>query len=428
MASTHRGLSLPAAIALVMGNMIGSGVFLLPASLAPYGWASVVGWIITIAGSLVLAALLCRLTLALPERQGVVALVEAALGDRAGFFVGWSYWVSIWTATATIAIAAVSYLSLFFPSLATQPALGVGAAVALLWLMTALNLVGAQQAGRFQVLTLALKIVPLIAVIALAGWVLLQGTVAIVPLSVGGALSGSAVNAAGVLTLWAMLGFESASVAADKVAAPAYTIPRATLWGTALAGLLYLLSCSAIVLMVPQARLAASNAPFADFVSLYWGDGTARWVAVFAAISAIGALNGWVLLQGELPFSMARAGRLPAWLARARSDGTPTAALVGSSIVASLLLAASASHTLGDVFTATALLSTSASLWLYLAIALAALRTGVARGLALAGGGYALWALWGAGWQTSGLSLLLMATGVPLLWWARSGRTARVPL
>ena len=423
MAGKQRGLSLTMATALVMGNMIGSGVFLLPASLAPLGWAVVPGWIITIAGSLVLAALLSRLTLAMPERQGVVALVEAALGETTGFFVGWSYWVSIWTATATIAIAAISYLSLFWPVLKDRPGLGVLAAIGLLWLMTVLNLFGARQAGRFQLVTLALKIIPLLVVMALAGWALLKGSAHMIPLPDSDAFTGQAINAAGVLTLWAMLGFESASVAADKVADPVRTIPCATLWGTAMAGVIYIFSSCSIVLMLPAAQLAQSAAPFADFVHNYWGGGAALLIAAFAAVSAIGALNGWVLLQGELPLAMARDGRLPAWLARAKADGTPTVALVGSTIVASLLLCASGSQTLGDVFTTTALLSTSASLWLYLAIAVAALRLAVMRILAVAGAGYALWALWGAGWQISGASLILMASGLPMLWWARSGRT-----
>ncbi|QYU67403.1 APC family permease [Leptolyngbya sp. 15MV] len=206
-----RKLGLFAAIALVMGNMIGSGVFLLPASLAPFGWNGVFGWIVTIAGALVLAYLLARLTKAHPAAGGPAGFVEAAFGETPAFLIGWIYLVSIWTAVVTIAVAAVSYLSSMVPALSAQPARPVLAAMALLGAMTVLNLRGVRAAGNFQVATLLLKLVPLIVVIVLAAGVLAGGEAELAPFEPA-AIGLGAINGAAALTLWALLGFECASV------------------------------------------------------------------------------------------------------------------------------------------------------------------------------------------------------------------------
>lgn len=415
----RRPLGLAAAIALVMGNMIGSGVFLLPASLAPFGWNAVAGWALTIVGALALAHALARLTRALPGASGPVEMVEAAFGPVPAFMIGWSYWVSIWTANATIAIAGASYLSLFVPDIATRPGMGAATALALLWLLTLLNLRGARAAGGFQLATLLLKLIPLIVVIAIAAIVLFRsGSTAIAPFPAEG-LQAGAITASASLTLWALLGFESASAAADKVADPERNIPRATMLGTLATGLVYILVCSAIALMLPPEIAAGSDAPFADFVRRYWAPGPAYLIGLFAAISAIGALNGWILLQGEVPLAMARAGRLPRWLAHADEAGTPRRALLVSSVLASVLLVSNSLKTMGDLFNFMALLSTSASLWLYLACAGAALRLKLAVPVAAFGAVYAIWTLWGAGPGTSLLSLVLMLGGLPFYLYAR---------
>nr|WP_255406157.1 amino acid permease [Novosphingobium sp. CF614] len=404
-----------AAIALVMGNMIGSGVFLLPASLAPYGWNAVIGWIATTAGAMVLAYVLTRLARALPEAGGPSGFVSAAFGRAAGFFISWIYLVSIWTAVVTIAVAAISYLSSMAPALATAPAI---AAVVLLWLVALVNLRGVQAAGGFQVVTVALKIVPLVVVIVLAGGVLLHGHAALPPLAAG-SVTLHAVNGAASLTLWALLGFESASIAAAQVRRPEVNVARATLWGTGLTGVLYLLVCSAVALLLPAAVAAGSPAPFATFVARFWNPQIAGLVAVFAVISCVGALNGWTLLEAEMVRAMAARRLLPAWFAATDGRGTARRALVISTVIASLFAAMNASRTMQALFEYLLLLSTSASLWLYLACALAALRLGVARVPALIGALYSLWALWGAGIGASGLSFVLMALGLPIWLWMK---------
>lgn len=406
-----------------MGNMIASGVFLLPASLAPFGWNAVGAWILTIGGALVLALVLARLTAARPQGAGPVDFVRDAFGQVPGFLVGWIYLVSIWTAVVTIAVAAVSYLSAMVPALSAVPFGPALAAVALLWLFTLVNLRGVRAAGQVQVITLLLKIVPLLVVLVLAAMALAGGSASLPPFDPA-LLDGTQLNAAATLTLWALLGFECASVAAARVRDPAVNVPRATLWGTALTGVLYLFVCSAIALLLPQDLASQSPAPFATFVARFWSAGPAALIGMFAIISCLGALNGWTLMQGELARTMAQDRMLPRWFAGTDRHGTPVRALLVSAVIASLFALFNGLRSMQGLFEFLLLLSTSAALWLYLAFALAAVRLRIAPVWALVGAAYALWTLWGAGWAASGLSLVLMLSGLPLYAWTRRERLA----
>lgn len=401
-----------------MGNMIGSGVFLLPASLAPYGWNAVLGWVATIAGTLVLAWVLAALTRARPLAGDPTGFVEDAFGELPAFCVSWIYAASVWTAVASIAVAAVSYLSSFLPAIGTTALAPAICAIALVWVMTVINLRGVRAAGNFQILTVLLKLMPLIAVIVVAGIALGSGAGALRSFEPA-EINGSGLGGAAALTLFALLGFECASLAAARVENPEVNVPRATMWGTALTGLLYLLVCSAVSLMLPEAEAASSPAPLAAFVAHFWSPLAASLVAAFAVVSCIGAINGWVLLQGELPRTMAARRLLPRWLAKTDAAGTPVRALVVSSVVTTLCLLLTATRSMQGIYEFLLLLSTSTALWLYLAVALAAWRLKVARGFAVVGALYAVWTLWGAGLEASAWSLVLMAAGLPLYWWAR---------
>ncbi len=415
---SSRTLGLAACVALVMGNMIGSGVFLLPASLAPFGWDAVAGWVFTIAGSLVLAFVIARLTVAMPD-VSASQMVARAYGPLAGFAIGWIYWISIIITNVTIAVAATANLSSIVPMLA-RPGVGALCSVAFLWMMTGINLIGARAAGLTQIGTTIIKLIPIIVVLVLLVLIVGNGEAEVAPFPAQG-LTGAGITASAALTLWALLGFESASVAADKVRDPARTIPRATLIGTAATGFIYLFVCSGIALTLPAAE-TQTGSPFGAFVRHYWSAGPAGFVAIFVVVSCLGALNGWTLLQGEVPLAMARGGELPRWLAGTDARGTPRRGLILSTMLASLLLVANSLEGLVALFTAMALLATSATLWLYVGFALASLRFRLAAPAAIIGLGYALWTLWGAGLVASGSSLLLMAAGLPFYWWARRGR------
>lgn len=411
-----RKLGLWMTVALVMGNMIGSGVFLLPAGLAPYGWNAVSGWIVTIAGALCLAHVLARLTAAANGPIGPAELVERSFGPLAGFLIGFSFWVSVWAGTATISIGAVSYASSFLPVLGEHPALS---AAGVIWAVTLVNLLGTRSAGGFQLVTTVLKLTPLIVVAVLIAVVLgRQGGAAITPFPAEG-LSLGQTNAAAALTLWAMVGFEAACAASGKIANPERNVPRATVLGALLSGIFYFIVCSGIALMLPAAKVAASNAPFELFVATFWSPGPAAFIALFAAISAVGAVNGWVLVQGEVPYEMAERRLMPRWFGTAAANGVPVRAILVSSVLSSLLVLANSSRSMGGLFTFMALLTTSVTLWLYLACAAVALKRRIAVPAAIAGLLFGVWSLWGAGMEPSGLSFLLMIAGLPLYWWTR---------
>lgn len=410
-----RKLGLFAAIALVMGNMIGSGVYLLPASLAPFGWNALGGWIATIAGGLVLAWLLACLTRQVPEGSDMIGFITSAFGKVAGFVAGWLYLLTLWIGTPTIAVAAISYLSDMVPAFGSYPALG---ALALLWAVTLVNLRSVHTAGNFQIVTLLIKLVPLVLVVVLAVLAFANGTGELAPFEPE-AINATALSGAAALTLWALLGFETASVAAKQVRNPEVNVPRATMWGTALTGLIYMVVCTAVALMLPAEIASTSPAPFATFVERYWGGGPAALIGVFAIVSCVGAVNGWVLVQGELPRCMASKGELPRWFAQTDANGTPRRALIVSSLLGSLVLLLNASRSTQGLFEFLLLLATSAALWAYLAVALAAWKLRVARFWSVLGALYSVWALWGAGVYVSALSFVLLLAGIPVWWWTR---------
>lgn len=414
--------------ALVVGNMIGSGIYLLPATLAPYGWNSIFGWVLTIAGGLLLAAVFAALARNFPRAGGPYAFTQEAFGPAAGFVVAWSYWISIWVGNAAVATGAVSYLSVFFPSLSTTTGLHAGVTIAIIWALTAVNCRGAYLAGRVQLVTTVLKLLPLIAVVSLAAIVIAgDGGASLAPFEAE-KISLAPITAAATLTLWGLLGLESATVPAEKVKDPARTIPRATMIGMALTGVIYLFACSTIILLQPADEVAASSAPFADFVARHWGANAGRWLALFAAISGFGALNGWIMLQGELPYAMARGGVFPAFLAKNSARDTPVRAHVVSSLLLTAIVTLNYSKTMTEAFTFVLLLSTTASLVMYFACALAALKLKLAGKLqasstliVIAGAAalYALWAIYGAGAEAVGWGLALLVAGIPVYFIAR---------
>jgi APA family basic amino acid/polyamine antiporter len=401
-----RALGFWLALALVIGNFIGSGIFLLPAQLAPFGWNALFGWVITIAGGLCLAYVFAGLARAMPLAPGPFAYVERAFGPVAAFVVSWSYWVSIIVGNAALGAAAVSYLSLFWPALATVSGLGALVSVAMVWVLTGANCVSVRAGGGIQAVTVIAKLVPLVAVIGITILIIGEGRQDAAPVLRASDLSLGSINAAATLCLWAMLGVECASIAARNVRNPGRNIPRATLIGTFVAGLIYICVSSAVAMLLPQGEVAQSNAPIALFVSHYWNGGLALFVGLFAAISCIGTLNGFILLQGEMPLVMARGGGFPAWFAKTNHAGIPVRAHLVSSLCTSLLLAANYSSTLAQLFQFMILLATSSTLVLYLACSLTALRLQQVRAMpfspalaaiAALGAVYSLWTLAGAG-------------------------------
>jgi basic amino acid/polyamine antiporter, APA family len=294
--SESRPIGFWTSAALVMGSMIGSGVFLLPASLAPYGAVSLLGWTISAAGAICLALTFARLSAHAPAAGGPYAYTRLAYGDLAGFLVAWGYWISIWCSNAALAIAFVGYLDPFIPAIVRSPPRAAALAVALLWTLTLVNVRGVKGAGRVQIVTTALKILPL-AGVGIAGLFVFDGA-RLAPAAGDGLAHGAMATA--TLTLWAFLGLESATVPAGETEDASRTIPRATMLGTLLTATIYLLATIGVMSLLDPSTLGRSTAPFADAAGRVGGESAAALVALGAAISSFGCLNGWVLVVGQL--------------------------------------------------------------------------------------------------------------------------------
>ena len=425
-----RKLGIWIATALVVGNMVGSGVFLLPASLASFGGISILGWLFTSAGALAVALLMSRLARMMPKVGGPYAYTRSGLGDLPAFLVAWGYWISIWSGNAAISVAFVGYLAVFFPALAQIPALGAGVALTVICLLTGLNAWGVREAGILQIWTTVLKLLPLLAIGTLG--LLYLDPQNFVPFNASGQSSFSAITATAALTLWAFTGLESATIPADSVENPGKTIPRATIIGTLVAGVVYILATVGVMGVLPAAELAGSTAPFADAGRLMWGGWAGSLIAIGAAISAFGALNGWIMLQGQMPMAAARDGLFPSVFGRMSSRGTPVPGMVISSLLITGLMGLNYTASLVDQFTFIILLATLSTLVPYAFSAISELvifardrerfsgeRLAGASVIAVLALAYSLWAIVGTGMRTILWGSVLLAAGLPIYAWQR---------
>jgi len=425
---SKKKLGLWMATSLVIGNMIGSGVFLLPAAMAPYGGISIIGWAISGTGSLLLALVFAHLSQMVPKAGGAYAYARVGFGEFAGFWVAWGYWISMLATNAAIAVAFVSYLTVFWPALATNPILAAGVALGSIWFLTAINAWGVRNAGFVQLWTTILKILPLLS-IAIFG-ALYFNMDNFVPFNPSGQSPMSAVTATVTLTLWAFLGFESATVPAGDVIEPERTIPRATILGTLIATAVYTLSTTVVMGIIHPKDLATSTAPFADAARALWGPWAAYAVGVGAVISCFGALNGWILLQGQIPMAAAVDRLFPPLFARLSKSGTPAFSLIVSSILVTALIVMNYTKGLVELFTFIILLATLTCLVPYVFATMAELiilirdrhlfnrkKFLAASTISMLAFLYAVWAVGGSGRDTVYWGFLLMLTGLPFYVW-----------
>lgn len=396
--------------ALVIGTMIGAGLFMLPVSLAPLGFNAVIGWILSGAGALCIAFALARLSRV--SGEGIQANVERQLGRTPAFLVAWSFWVSNWVAQAAVAIAGASAMSWIDPALAGP---GVVSAVAIgsVVLFTAVNALGVRASGAASIVTVAIRLLPLAGVIfifALRG--VAQGhlePLAPTPVSTNNLATATA------LTFFALTGFENATTPVDKVRDPVRTIPRAIIGGTLFVAILYLLASTAVQLLLPAQIVAASPAPFADAIAAQWGAGAASFVALAIAVAAFGCLSALILGSGELGYAMGLRRDLPALMAWTWRGNTPVSSQIVGSLLTIVLILANSSRAGSSLFTFVILLSTAAVLVLYLAGALSAWRLSSSpreKGIILGALLFIAFAFYGTGTEPMLWCLVLLEIGL----------------
>ncbi|WPP33462.1 amino acid permease [Streptomyces sp. CL7] len=432
--SAASSLGLPAATALVIGSIIGTGVFALPSALAPYGPISLVAFAAVTLGALALAMTFGALSKRTSSSGGPYVYAREAFGEFAGFLNAWSYWITAWAGNAAIVVAWVGYVEVFVN---TDHRVGGSVLIALvgLWIPAAVNLTGVRNAGAFQVITTVVKFVPLIFMATIG--LLFVDPDNFGPFNASGHSTLGAISAAAAIALFSYLGLEAASVVAGRVRDPGRNVSRATVYGTLACAVIYILGTLAVFGTVSHGALGSSTAPFTDAANnIFGGTWAGNTVAVAAIVSGIGALNGWTMLCAEMPYAAARDGLFPGAFARTRGvGGVPVFGIVVSTVLASLITVFSYTR-FEDVFTKIVLLSVLTAVIPYLFSAAAQLywvlvrgRDGVTLGrlirdvtvaaLAMA---FSYWSIQGSGYQTVYYGLFVLLLGLPVYVWLKRTR------
>ncbi|MCR6700325.1 MAG: amino acid permease [Dokdonella sp.] len=335
MTSSSRKIGPVLATFVVANNMIGSGFFLLPASLAQIGGVTALSWLLGTILAIVLGGAFARLARDYPNLECPADYVQPALGRDMGFLATTLYWLSSWIGNNAIAVAAFGYLVTLLPLAGNEPAVQVGGQIALIWLMYAVNLLGPKQVARFQSLCVVVGLTP-VAVILLGGWTQFDPALYEAGWNVSGRSDAAVVFSSLAPIFWAFVGLETGAMVAGVVRDPQRNVPLATITGILIAGVVYLTSSVLVMGIVPAAELAASSAPFAVVAGRIFGPWAIPIIAAAAALKATGTLGGWMLVTGESGARAAQRGYLPALFGRLRTNG---AAAWGLTVIAAAMTA-----------------------------------------------------------------------------------------
>ncbi|MFH8238459.1 amino acid permease [Streptomyces sp. NPDC018321] len=418
-----RRFGLPVATALVMGNIIGGGIFLLPASVAPFGTISLLAFGVLTVGAIALALVFGRLAQRDPRTGGPYVYAREAFGDFAGFLAAWAYWITTWVSNAALAVAAVGYLDVLIP-VGDHRWTACLAALVIQWLPALANFAGTRYVGAVQLVATVLKFAPLL-LVAVGGLFFFDAD-NLGPFNATGGSGIGAVSAAAAILLFSYLGVESAAVSAGEVKDPRRTVGRATVIGTAGAALVYLLGTLSVFGTVAHDRLVDSTAPFSDAVDAMFGGAWGGWaVALAALVSMTGCLNGWTLLSAQTPYAAAKDGLFPAAFARKRR-GVPTVGVGVTVVLASLLTVYNYTAGSAKVFEILVLVTTFTATVPYLLATAAQLfhllsgqgekvdRTRLVRDgvIAAVAAAFSLWLVAGAGYAAVYQGVLFLFAGV----------------
>jgi basic amino acid/polyamine antiporter, APA family len=426
-AAKERSLGIAACTAIVVGNMVGSGFYLSPSAVAPYGSIAILVWALMGGGAICLGLTFAKLARLRPETGGPYAYTRIAYGDFPGFLIAWVYWISIWASLPVIAVAFAGAILDMFPGLHSRMMAAV-LTLGAIWAVVLINLRGVKEAGFFAELMTYSKLIPF-------GAVAIIGLFYVDPshfstFNASGKPLFSATAALAPLTMFAYLGLESATVPAGDVKDPERTIPRSTILGIVTATLLYVLGTIAVMGIVPREQLVKSVAPFSDAAQIIWGPWGATAISIAVILSSIGALNGWTLLMGQVPMAAARDGLFPSIFSRMSQQGVPAIGIMLSATLATILVIIQAAGTSGfqSFYSLVVGLSTMAAVIPY---AFCAMATGL---IAAHGASamaprlpiieiiafiFAVFTLYGCGAEAVLYGVMLLVLGIPVYVWQR---------
>ena len=438
--SQRGSLGLGSATALVIGSIIGTGVFTMPGVLAQAGTSSILVLGVIAIGALLLGVMFGQLTKRIPSSDGgLYAYSRHEFGDFAGYLTAWCYWITAWAGNAAIVSSWVLYVESLFSINHPSAWTNLGIALLGLWIPAVVNLVGVKQMAWFQNVSVVLKFLPLL-VVGVLGWFFVKAA-NFGPFNASGGSLYSAIGIAAGVALFSFIGVECASIAGAQVRNPRVNVGRASVLGTAASAVLYIAVSAVVMGLVAQPNLAGNGAPFVDAFQTMFGH--AAWVgklvAATAVISGLGALNGWTLVTAEMPRAAAKDGLFIPQFAKTYRGGIPWFGILVSTAIASLLMALAYSGNTGlKVFTYLVDLSvvTVAIPYLFSACAqlayLASRRRTVngwalARDLSIAGASvlFSLWVAFTAGYQAVYQALLMLLIGIPIYSFLKARRERR---
>ncbi|WP_312142945.1 cadaverine/lysine antiporter [Atlantibacter hermannii] len=333
--SSVKKIGLFACTGVVAGNMMGSGIALLPANLASIGSIALWGWGISLLGAVSLAYVYARLAIRNPQQGGPIAYA-GEISPAFGFQTGVLYYHANWIGNLAIGITAVSYLSTFFPVLSQPIPAGI-ACIVIVWVFTFINMLGGSWVSRLTTIGLVLVLIPVV-LTAVVGWHWFDVAIYKANWNTSHTTDVHAVFKSILLCLWAFVGVESAAVSTGIVENPRRTVPLATMTGTCLAGLVYIAATQVIAGMYPASQMASSGAPFAVSASTMFGTWAAPVVSAFTAFACLTSLGSWMMLVGQAGQRAADDGNFPKIYGELDSNGIPKKGLFLAGIQMTVLM------------------------------------------------------------------------------------------
>ena len=412
---------------IAVGCAVGSGIFMMPTLLAPYGLIGFGGWLIAGAGSVLVALTMSRLVRRIPKTGGPYVYANEGLGHFAGFIIAWTYWIACITAIAGISIAFVSYLGFFIPAISNSALLSLLASLVLVWLIVTLNIFSIESSAKFQVVSTLLKLLPLFFMmfLGLVGFDS-NNLPEMNPTNANPFILLATVT---TLVMWSFVGIETATVPAENFINPEKTIPKVLIAAVLSVLTIYILVSIAVAAIVPADELMNSSAPFALAATKILGFSGGVIIAFGALISTLGSLNANTLTAGNITFAAARDKLLPSQFLTLSDAGTPIFSFILAGSFVSFLLMLNYTKGLIDAFIFFAMLSTLSTLIAYLFCAMAELKflknddsskqRNTAIFLTFGTFLYAFFAIWGAGMEIVFYSFMLILVGMPMYAWMR---------
>ncbi|WP_317310173.1 amino acid permease [Clostridium thermobutyricum] len=418
-------ISLFMATMLVCGNMIGSGVFMLPATLASVSGplSTIIAWIITAGGSILIALSFANLGTRYPETGGAYQYTKTAFGEFTGFLSAWLYWNGSWIGNAAIIVTLASYSAAVIPAL-NNPLVSIIYTSAILWIFTIINIVGVEKAGKLQSFATVFKILFFLVFIVIAFLNFDSGN--LLPLIPEGK-GFSTIPLAATSTLWAFVGMESATVTAGEIKNPKKNVRKSTIYGILIASVIYILISLASMGAMPNNELSQSQAPLTDILSKILGSSVGKPITFAVVICILGTTIGWLLSTARVAYAAGEDGVFPKFFGKLHPKyKTPANSLIIGSVLVNILLIMNYQQSMVDAFTFITILATLSFLPIYLLTAAAEimlmfkvgeefnLKIFIKRAIVpLLAFVYSIWTIYGSGAETVMWGFILLLLGVP---------------